>query len=126
MLRFESPVQLDARTALVDADIAGRSVPAGTSAVTFLGAANRDPDVFKDAEVFDVARHPNNPLSFGWGIHHCLGAHLARVEGQIVFGRMLERFASIDLDGPEPSWRQSVTLRGLERLPVTVTLAGGR
>jgi len=124
MLRYESPVQLDARSALVDADIAGRPVPAGTSVVTFLGAANRDPSVFEHPDVFDVARHPNNPLSFGWGIHHCLGAHLARVEGQIVFGRMLERFATIELDGPEPQWRQSVTLRGLEHLPVTVTATG--
>lgn len=126
MLRYESPVQLDARTALVDADIAGHPVAAGTSVVTFLGAANRDPGVFEHAGVFDVARDPNNPLSFGWGIHHCLGAHLARVEGQIVFGRMLERFSRIELDGPEPQWRQSVTLRGLEHLPVTVTTNGVR
>jgi cytochrome P450 len=120
MLRFESPVQLDARSALVDADIDGHPVEAGTSVVTFLGAANRDPAVFNNAEAFDVARQPNIPLSFGWGIHHCLGAHLARLEGEIVFGRMLERFESIELAGTEPRWRQSVTLRGLEQLPVNV------
>ncbi|QYG94415.1 cytochrome P450 [Iamia sp. SCSIO 61187] len=118
MLRFESPVQLDARTALVDAEVDGHPVEAGTSVVTFLGAANRDPQVFTEPDVFDVGRSPNNPLSFGWGIHHCLGAHLARLEGEVVFGRMLERFARIELI-EEPTWRQSITLRGLEGLRVT-------
>ncbi len=124
MLRFESPVQLDARSALVDADIDGQQVEAGTSVVTLLGAANRDPAAFVDPNAFDVGRHPNIPLSFGWGIHHCLGAHLARLEGEIVFGRMLDRFDSIELDGPEPSWRQSVTLRGLDELRVVVRAGG--
>jgi cytochrome P450 len=118
MLRFESPVQLDARSALVDAEVAGRPVEAGTSVVTFLGAANRDPQVFAEPDAFDVARSPNSPLSFGWGIHHCLGAHLARLEGEVVFGRMLDRFARIDL-AEEPVWRQSITLRGLEGLRVS-------
>jgi cytochrome P450 len=124
MLRFESPVQLDARSALVDADIDGQRVEAGTSVVTLLGAANRDPAFFVEPNAFDVGRHPNVPLSFGWGIHHCLGAHLARLEGEIVFGRMLDRFDSIELDGPEPRWRQSVTLRGLEELRVVVRPGG--
>lgn len=117
MLRFESPVQLDARAALVDAEVDGHPVRAGTSIVTFIGAANRDPSVFAEPDTFDVARSPNSPLSFGWGIHHCLGAHLARLEGEVVFGRLLQRFARIELVD-EPSWRQSITLRGLEGLRV--------
>jgi cytochrome P450 len=117
VLRFESPVQLDARTALTDGDVDGNPVDEGTSVVVFLGAANRDPLAYDSPQDFDVARSPNHPLSFGWGIHHCLGAHLARLEGEIVFGRLLERFGSIEL-AAQPAWRQSVTLRGLESLPV--------
>lgn len=124
MLRFESPVQLDARSALVDAEIDGHPVEAGTSVVTFLGAANRDPLVFAEPDVFDVGRRPNSPLSFGWGIHHCLGAHLARLEGEVVFGRMLERFPRMVL-AEEPTWRQSITLRGVESLRVIATTQPG-
>jgi len=120
MLRFESPVQLDARSALVDADIAGTPVPAGTSVVTLLGAANRDPAVYQSPDLFKVDRVPNHPLSFGWGIHHCLGANLARLEGQIVFSRLLERFRMVEAVGPDPVWRPSVTLRGLEELRIAV------
>lgn len=120
VLRFESPVQLDARRALVDADIDGTPVPAGTSVVTLLGAANRDPAVYPAPDLFQIDRTPNHPLSFGWGIHHCLGANLARLEGQIVFNRLLERFPTIEPAGPDPIWRPSVTLRGLEELRITV------
>ena len=120
MLRYESPVQLDARRALVDADIDGTPVPSGTSVVTLLGAANRDPAAYPSPDRFLVDRTPNHPLSFGWGIHHCLGANLARLEGQIVFNRLLERFPTIDPAGPDPLWRPSVTLRGLEELRITV------
>ena len=123
MLRFESPVQLDARRALVDADIDDTPVPAGTSVVTLLGAANRDPDVFDKPDEFDIERSPNHPLSFGWGIHHCLGANLARIEGQIVFRGLLDRFPSIEATGEPPAWRPSVTLRGLEELRIAVRSA---
>ncbi len=121
MLRYESPVQLDARFALESAEVAGHSVDRGTLVITFLGAANRDPEVFTAPDRFDIGRAANHPLSFGWGIHHCLGAHLARAEGQIVLDRLLDRFSSIELEGPEPHWRPSVTLRGLEHLCVEVT-----
>lgn len=120
MLRFDSPVQIDVRTALEPADVAGHPVEQGTPVVTFLGAANRDPELFAEPDRFDAGRADNHPLSFGWGIHHCLGAHLARAEGQVVFDRLLERFSSIELAGPEPRWRPSVTLRGLDHLHVEV------
>jgi len=122
VLRYESPVQLNARTALRDADLFGRPVSAGTVVVTFLGAANRDPERFDDPDSFDVRRCDVQPLSFGWGIHHCLGAQLARVEGEVALGRLLERFDRIELAG-DPSWRPSLTLRGLADLPVEVRAA---
>jgi hypothetical protein len=121
MLRYDSQVQIDARTALEPAEVAGHSVDPGTFVITFLGAANRDPDMFPEPDSFDVGRLDNHPLSFGWGIHHCLGAHLARAEGEIVFERLLDRFSSIELTGSDPVWRHSVTLRGLDNLYVEVT-----
>lgn len=119
VLRYESPVQLNARTALRDADVCGQPVSEGTVVVTFLGAANRDPERFEDPDSFDITRPDVQPLSFGWGIHRCLGAQLARVEGEVAFGRLLERFDRIELAG-SPSWRPSLTLRGLADLPVRV------
>ncbi len=122
VLRYESPVQLNARTALEDADVVGNPVEEGTVVITFLGGANRDPARFDDPDQLDVGREDNQPLSFGWGIHHCLGAQLARVEGDVAFRRLLERFDRIELVD-EPEWRPSLTLRGLSRLDVEVHVA---
>jgi cytochrome P450 len=122
ILRFESPVQLDGRTALVDTTLPdGSPVPEGRFAITFLGAANRDPDRFVDPERFDVGRENNAPLSFAWGIHHCLGANLARAEGYSAFGALLDTFSDIELLDDPPVWRRSLTLRGLDRLRVRLT-----
>jgi len=123
VLRFESPVQIDGRCALVPASLEGVEVGTGTVAVTLLGAANRDERVYSEPETFDVGRFaPGSgqpvPLSFGWGIHHCLGAHLARAEGEIVVSGLLRRFSHMALSGPEPEWRAGLTLRGLEHLNV--------
>ena len=123
ILRYESPVQINARTALHDADLLGEPIETGTLVVTFLGAANRDPRRYEEPETFDVGRTDVQPLSFGWGIHHCLGAELARVEGQIAFERLLQRFPRMDLVNDRPSWRPSLTLRGLAELQVQVTSA---
>ncbi len=120
MLRYESSVQLDARTALEDTEVAGHRVEAGQVVLTLLGAANRDPHRYTDPDRFDVGRTGQQHLSFAAGIHYCLGAPLARLEGEIVFDRLLDRFASIDAD-PIPRWRPSLTLRGLETLPVSVS-----
>jgi cytochrome P450 len=120
MLRYESSVQLDARTALEDAEVAGHRVEAGQVVLTLLGAANRDPQRYADPDRFDVGRTGQQHLSFAAGIHYCLGAPLARLEGEIVFDRLLDRFATIDAD-PTPKWRPSLTLRGLETLPVAVS-----
>jgi cytochrome P450 len=115
-------VQLDARTALVDTALPdGTPMEAGTMAVTVLGAANRDPARFTDPDTFDVGRADNAPLSFAWGIHHCIGAGLARAEGQCTFGALLDRFSEIELLDDPPRWRRSLTLRGLDGLRVRLT-----
>ncbi len=116
-LRYESPVQLDARYVFEEVEIGGSAIPAGSTVVEFLGGANRDPLRFPDPETFDITRTDNQPLSFGFGIHHCLGAHLARAEGPAVFAALLDRFATIEPAEVDPPWR-GFTLRGLERLPV--------
>jgi cytochrome P450 len=122
VLRYDSPVQLDARTALVDTTLPdGTAVAAGETAVTLLGAANRDPARFADPDRFDVERADNAPLSFAWGIHHCIGAGLARAEGAVAFGALLDRFDGIEVLDDPPRWRPGLTLRGLERLPVRLT-----
>jgi cytochrome P450 len=118
VLRYESPVQLNARTALEDADVLGQPVEEGTVVITLLGGANRDPARFHDPDQLDIGREDNQPLSFGWGIHHCLGAALARMEGEVVFASLLARFERIDLLDDDPPWRDSLTLRGLSELRV--------
>ncbi len=121
ILRFESPVQLDARMALAPTEVAGHQVAPGEFAVTFLGAANRDPDVYDEPETFRVAERDTPVLSFASGIHYCLGASLARLEGQVVFGRLLERFGTLELLDDQPAWRNTFVLRGLEHLHVRVS-----
>lgn len=120
MLRFDSPVQINGRTAFERIELGGEVIEEGDTVITLLGGANRDPARFADPERFDVGRVDNGPLSFGWGIHHCLGAPLARLEAQVVFARMIERFASIELADENPPWGASSLLRGLDALPVRV------
>ena len=119
VLRWDSPVQFDARTAMEPADVFGESVDKGTRVVTLLGAANRDPSHFDDPDRFDVARDEGPPMSFASGIHFCLGANLARVEGHEVFGSLIERCATIEQDGPLVQ-RPRMTLRGFQSVPVRV------
>lgn len=117
LLRYDSPVQIAARTAYEDLSIGEHRIDAGGLVLAMLGAANRDPTRFADPERFDVARDEGPPMSFGGGIHFCLGAALARLEGQIVLDRLLDRFRVMDLIGV-PSHRDSLTLRGLVDLRV--------
>jgi cytochrome P450 len=120
MLRYESSVQLDARVALEPADVDGCDIAEGDVVLTMLGAANRDPDRYENPDRFDITRTGIQHLSFAAGIHFCLGAPLARLEGEIVFNELLRRFPNIDGDTDAP-WRPSLTLRGLETLDVTVS-----
>lgn len=120
LLRYDSPVQLTARTALEDADVAGTVIPKGRTAVVVIGAANRDPAEFPDPDRLDVGRADVRHLAFGGGIHFCLGASLARVEGEIAITALLRRFPAIALAADAPQWRETITLRGLKSLPLTL------
>jgi cytochrome P450 len=119
LLRFDSPVQLTGRVVSEDLEVGGVQMRPGHFVMVLLGAANRDPAQFPDPDRLDLARHPNQHLSFGRGIHFCLGAPLARVEGQVAIGSLVRRFPRLRLAG-EPVQRDTVTLRGLESLPVAV------
>lgn len=118
VLRFDSPVQRTARFARVDTDVDGTRIPAGGVVVTLLAAANRDPKVFTDPQSFDV-RRPNarDHLAFSSGVHYCLGAALARMEGEIGLRRLFERFPDLALAG-EPARRPTRVLRGYDAMPV--------
>jgi len=117
VLRFDPPVQIDGRYVHSDIEVGGQRIPAGQSVLTLLGAANRDPDLCDDPETFDVGRADTQLLSFGSGIHYCLGAALARLEGQVVLDRLLERWDRWEITA-EPAWRPRITLRGVQSLQV--------
>ena len=118
LLRYDSPVQIAARTNYEDLSLGGTTIPSGSLVLAMLGAANRDPARFRDPDRLDVGRDEGAPMSFGGGIHFCLGAALARLEGQIVLDRLLDRFATMELVGGPPTVRDSLTLRGLTDLRV--------
>ncbi|WP_456566904.1 cytochrome P450 [Blastococcus sp. SYSU D00695] len=119
-LRYDSPVQLTARTAQADVEVAGRTVPAGTQVTVLLGAANRDPDVFADPARFDVTRgNARDHLAFSAGVHYCVGAGLARLEGEVALRVLSERFPRLRV-AARPQRRDLRTLRGFEVLPVTL------
>jgi len=124
MLRFDCSVQLTMRTAKEDLDVAGHTIPAGQSMLLLLGAANRDPARFANPDAIDVRRDDPRSISFGGGIHYCIGAGLARLEGQIAMRELLRRFDRIELLDPEPPWKTNLTLHGLNQLPVRLTPAG--
>ncbi len=117
-LRYDGSVQMTARTALVDVEIGGKAIPKGTQAIILLGAANRDPEVFPDPDRLDITRKDNKHIVFSYGIHHCLGAPLARVEAQVAFNTLLQRMPKLQLATENLEWRDTVTLRGLKALPV--------
>ena len=115
VLRYDSPVQLTARTALRDTELGSFAVPAGSQVIVLIGAANRDPSTGGDT--FDPTRTPGRHLAFGQGIHFCLGAPLARLEGRIVFRELARRMPQLKL-AADPKWTATTTLRGLATLPV--------
>ncbi|MGI9577952.1 MAG: cytochrome P450, partial [Microthrixaceae bacterium] len=139
MLRHDSPVQLNVRAVLESVEILDMELERGAMFLVLQGSGNHDEEAYEDSAAFDVARFSGpdgsvpTPLSFGWGPHHCLGAHLARAEAEIVFGAILDAFESIELDTDalvadgndtgRPHFRSSFTIRGLESLPVRVTAA---
>jgi len=120
LLRFDSPVQMSQRIAMEDLDLGGVPVKVGDEILLVLGAANRDPAVFAEPHRLDVTRDARRHVAFGGGIHHCLGAALARLEGQVALTGLIARFARLELAG-HPRRRPMFTLRGLESLPVVLT-----
>jgi cytochrome P450 len=118
LLRYDGPVQRTARIPSTDVTIGGRTIGKGEMVMPFIGAADRDPAQFRDPDRLDLARTDNRHIAFGWGIHFCLGAPLARVEGQIAIDTLVRRFPKLELVTDEPEYRQSLTLRGLKTLPV--------
>jgi cytochrome P450 len=119
MLRYDSPVQLTGRNVTEDVELEGDTLRRGQQVTVVLGAANRDPDVFADPDRFDVGRNDNRHLAFGGGIHHCLGAPLARIEAQEAVAALAARFPSLEPAG-EPVRRETINLRGLASLPVAI------
>jgi cytochrome P450 len=115
-------VQLTGRVALEDIDdLGGKKIPKGESVLCLLGSANRDPAVYPDRpDRLDITRPNVRPLSFGGGIHFCLGAQLARIEAEIAIATLLRRLPELRLDDPDnPEWRPTFVLRGLRRLPAS-------
>ncbi|CAN5664210.1 cytochrome P450 [soil metagenome] len=130
LLRYTSPVEIATeRYARQDLEVSGTEVPRGELVLAVLGSANRDEQYFENPDVLDLARDPNRHLAFGrGGVHHCLGAPLARMEGQIAINALVQRFPGIRLAvSPESlRWRRGLFLRGLERLPLVLDeVAGG-
>jgi cytochrome P450 len=121
LLRYDSSVQLTGRTTLEDVgDIGGIAMAKGQSVLCLLGAANRDPAIYPEPDRLDIRRSDIRPLSFGGGIHYCLGAQLARIEGEIAIATLLRRLPTLRLDDPDhPDWRQTFVLRGLNKLPAS-------
>jgi cytochrome P450 len=119
MLRYESSNQLGNRRAVADVEIGDVKIPAGGYIHLCIGAANRDPAHFPDPDKFDITRHPNRHLAFGSGVHTCTGASLARMEGQVAIGKLIERFPNLRPHGP-PKRGGRVRFRGFLELPAVV------
>jgi cytochrome P450 len=120
MLRYEGPIQLNNRRLTDTLALSGKELPAGSFVTLGIGAANRDPAQFPDAERFDVARKPNRHVAFGHGDHACAGMNVARMEARIAFSRLLGRFSKIE-PGGAPERDRRIRFRGFRKLPVRIT-----
>jgi cytochrome P450 len=120
LLRFEGPSKLMPRWATEEVELRGRLIAPGDLVYLVQAAANRDPEHFEEPHRLDLARDPNSHLGFGYGLHYCLGAPLARLETAIALSRLLERGARIDLVGDQPRWRPNLLGRAVENLAVRI------
>jgi len=122
MLRYDGPVQSTFRTATKDTTVGGTPIAAGAGVFVIIAAANRDPAQFNDPEKFDITREPNDHVALGEGIHFCIGAPLARMEGSIAIGSALDRFPGLRLKDPDGAvtYKGSYFLRGLSRLDLAL------
>jgi cytochrome P450 PksS len=124
LLRYASPVEVSTeRFAKEDITVGGVTIPRGQLVFAAIASANRDERQFKNPDTLDLGREPNRHLSFGMGIHYCLGAPLARLEGQIALRTLVNRFPNLRLATPAQSlkWRTGVLMRGPQRLPVSLS-----
>jgi cytochrome P450 len=121
-VRFESPVQTFFRTTTRDVEISGHRIGEGEKVLMFLGAANRDPRRWENADRYDVSRRTSGHVGYGSGIHMCVGQLVARLEGEVMMAALARKVASIEITGPVKR-RYNNTLRGLESLPVTMIAA---
>lgn len=120
MLRYVSPVQMTARTITEECEFGGQHLASGDFVLLLLASGNRDPAQFEQPEEFDITRAPNNHLGLGFGIHHCLGATLARMETQVALDLLLQRAPHLALATEQVTYTSNVVLRGLESLPVSM------
>ncbi len=120
IIRYANPLHYFRRTALADVELAGTRIAAGDKVAMYYTSANRDEDVFREPQTFDIHRHPNPHLSFGIGSHFCLGVHLARLEGRVFFEELLDSFATIELTGDPVRVRSNLN-NTLKRLPVRLS-----
>ncbi|HUS13093.1 MAG TPA: cytochrome P450 [Pyrinomonadaceae bacterium] len=118
LLRYDSPVQKMGRVAMEGIDIAGQQIKQGQLVCFSFAAGNRDPDQFAAPAQLDIARKPNRHLAFGHGLHYCVGAALARLEGQIAINGVLKGLPEISLETEDLEWNRNLSLRGLKSLPV--------
>jgi len=119
LLRYDSPIQIVARHAASDVDLAGQRIRAGQPVMVMIGAANRDPDAFDGADVLDISRSPNHHVSFGRGMRTCLGAPVARLTGQVAIGTLAAGFPGLRQAGT-PTRRSTVGSRGFTSFPITL------
>ena len=118
-LRYDGSVQVTARVALEDIELGGKLIQQNQQSLILLGSANHDPAKFDKPDTLDITRQDNPHITFSHGIHHCLGAPLARVEAQLAINTLLRRMPNIQLAADHVEWREMITLRGLRELLVT-------
>jgi cytochrome P450 len=119
-LRYDPPVKSIQRIATEDVEIRGKTIKKDERLRWFVSSANRDPNKFADPDTMDITRWPNSHVAFGAGVHHCLGATIARVEGQEVFSALAERYPNLDLRNDRAEYQESLTFRSVKSLPVSL------
>jgi pimeloyl-[acyl-carrier protein] synthase len=117
-LRYDSPVQFTARSALQTTEIGAKKIYKGQSVMLMLGAANRDPAIFAAPDTFDISRQNNRHLAFGQNIHYCIGGPVARLEMRVVLETMLKRLPSLHLADEQLVWNENLSFHGVKKLPV--------
>jgi len=118
IMRFEGPSQRQTRLVVEDVEMGGKRIPKGATVLLMLGAANRDSAEFPSPDQFDICRSPNRHVGFSSGIHFCVGAPLARLEGAMAINTLLRRLPNLRLAAEDFEWRENMSLRGLKSLPV--------